>query len=128
MILNTSARPQVTARQVRSAQAEHVKRIERANGCRPNVAAEGAASQFISATGCVLYVEDNPSNVKLVERVLARRPGVRLLVAMRGSEGLEIARRQRPDLVLLDRNLPDTTGDHVLTRRRAIRPRPGSPW
>lgn len=67
----------------------------------------------------VLYVEDNPSNVRLVERVLARRPGVSLLVAMRGSVGLELARQHRPDLVLLDLNLPDLPGAVLLERLRA---------
>jgi CheY-like chemotaxis protein len=72
-----------------------------------------------SGSRVVLYVEDNPSNVRLVERVLARRSGVSLLVATRGSVGLELARRHRPDLVLLDLNLPDLPGAVVLERLRA---------
>lgn len=71
------------------------------------------------APRAVLYVEDNPSNVRLVERVLARRPGVSLLVATRGSVGLELARQHRPDLVLLDLNLPDLPGAVVLEQLRA---------
>jgi CheY-like chemotaxis protein len=67
----------------------------------------------------VLYVEDNPSNVRLVERVLARRPDVSLLVATSGGVGLELARRHRPDLVLLDLNLPDLPGAAVLEQLRA---------
>ena len=67
----------------------------------------------------VLYVEDNPTNVLLVERVLARRPAVRLLVATRGDQGLELAGTHHPDLILLDLHLPDMGGDQVLGRLRA---------
>jgi CheY-like chemotaxis protein len=67
----------------------------------------------------VLYVEDNPSNVALVERVLARRPGVRLLVALEGGVGMEMAKEHQPDLVLLDMHLPDVSGEVVLERLRA---------
>ncbi|MFW5951815.1 MAG: ATP-binding protein [Gemmatimonadota bacterium] len=64
----------------------------------------------------VLYIEDNPSNFKLVERVLSRRPGVRLLTAMQGRLGLEMARDQHPDLILLDLHLPDIHGSEVMRR------------
>jgi CheY-like chemotaxis protein len=67
----------------------------------------------------VLYVEDNVSNVRLVEHVLARRPEVRLLVAMAGGVGVELAKEHQPDLVLLDMNLPDLSGEVVLQRLRA---------
>jgi PAS domain S-box-containing protein len=64
----------------------------------------------------VLYVEDNPSNIKLVETILRERPEVTLLVAQQGSLGLELAREHRPALVLLDLNLPDVSGEEVLRR------------
>jgi PAS domain S-box-containing protein len=66
----------------------------------------------------ILYIEDNPSNFKLVERVLAKRPRVELLTAMQGQLGLEIARDTRPDLVLLDLHLPDIHGSEVMRRIR----------
>jgi CheY-like chemotaxis protein len=62
----------------------------------------------------VLYIEDNRSNVRLMERVLERRPGVRLLHAGRGEEGLQMARAQQPDLIFLDLHLPDMSGEEVL--------------
>ncbi len=74
----------------------------------------------------LLYIEDNPSNLSLVEYVLAQHPQVRLLAATRGAEGVEIARREQPDMVLLDLHLPDMTGWDVLAdlqrdeRTRAI--------
>jgi PAS domain S-box-containing protein len=67
----------------------------------------------------VLYIEDNPSNFKLVERLLGRRPGVKLLTAMSGAAGLDLARQQRPDLVLLDLHLPDMHGSELLRRIHA---------
>ena len=67
----------------------------------------------------VLYIEDNLANVRLVERLLERFTDVRLLPAMQGNLGLELAREHKPDLVLLDLNLPDLTGREVLLRLRA---------
>ena len=66
----------------------------------------------------VLYIEDNLSNYQLVERLVERRPGVKLLSAMQGKLGVELAASHRPDLILLDLNLPDIQGDEVLLRLR----------
>ncbi len=67
----------------------------------------------------VLCIEDNLSNLKLIERVLARRPENELVAAMQGRRGLEMAREQKPDLILLDLHLPDIPGDEVLHHLRA---------
>jgi signal transduction histidine kinase/CheY-like chemotaxis protein len=67
----------------------------------------------------VLYIEDNVSNLQLVERVLSRRPNVTLISAMRPQLGLELAAEHHPDLVLLDLHLPDMPGEEVLRRLRA---------
>jgi PAS domain S-box-containing protein len=67
----------------------------------------------------VLYIEDNLSNLQLVERVVSRRPGVRLISAMRPQLGLDLAAEHGPDLVLLDLHLPDMPGQEVLRRLRA---------
>lgn len=67
----------------------------------------------------VLHIEDNPANLALVERVLAQRPELALAHATRGKQGLEMARRDRPALVLLDVNLPDLHGTEVLKELRA---------
>ena len=66
----------------------------------------------------LLYIEDNLSNLKLVESILMHRPGITLLSAMKGSLGIEIAREHSPDLILLDVNLPDISGDEVFRRLR----------
>ena len=77
-----------------------------------------AQSDGASTTGTVLLVEDHPANVTLIRKVFARRPDVELLVATRGDEAVRIARHARPDLVLLDLNLPDLGGDEVLSTIR----------
>jgi CheY-like chemotaxis protein/anti-sigma regulatory factor (Ser/Thr protein kinase) len=61
----------------------------------------------------ILYIEDNLSNLRLVESILSRRPGVTVLSAMQGRVGLDLARHHLPDLVLLDRHLPDIPGEEV---------------
>jgi signal transduction histidine kinase/AmiR/NasT family two-component response regulator len=62
----------------------------------------------------VLYVEDNPANLMLVEDLLARRPDIRLLTARDGTRGIEIARGARPDVILMDINLPGISGIQAL--------------
>lgn len=65
----------------------------------------------------ILYIEDDPASRKLVERTL-RFAGYRVLTAERGLEGIDIARRELPDLILTDINLPDLTGREITTTLR----------
>jgi signal transduction histidine kinase/DNA-binding response OmpR family regulator len=62
----------------------------------------------------VLYIEDNPSNVRLVEKILALRKQVTLFVATDGASGVTLARQHHPTVILLDLHLPDTLGENVL--------------
>ena len=62
----------------------------------------------------LLYVEDNPANLLLVEELIARRPDIRLLSAADGERGIEIARASRPDVILMDINLPGISGIQAL--------------
>jgi hypothetical protein len=75
-------------------------------------AAAAAVSQ--SSQPVVLCIEDNPSNLQLVERILASRPEIRLLTALNGTAGIRLARNNRPRLILLDVHLPDMDGKEVL--------------
>jgi signal transduction histidine kinase len=77
----------------------------------PSIAARRAAT--------LLYIEDNPSNLTLVEHILVCRPQIRLITATEGRLGLRLAREHRPDAILLDLHLPDISGDEVLTQLRA---------
>ncbi len=64
----------------------------------------------------VLYIEDTLANVRLIESILLSRPSIELLPAMQGQLGLDLARENHPDLVLLDVHLPDIDGEEVLAR------------
>jgi PAS domain S-box-containing protein len=67
-------------------------------------------------TGTVAYIEDNLSNLDLVERLLARVGSIKLIPAMQGRLGIELSVRHQPDLILLDLHLPDIDGGDVLDR------------
>ena len=62
----------------------------------------------------LLYVEDNPANLKLVERLIDRRQDLRLLSAVDGKRGIELARACQPDVILMDINLPGISGIEAL--------------
>ncbi|MFL5441722.1 MAG: PAS domain S-box protein, partial [Myxococcales bacterium] len=62
----------------------------------------------------LLYVEDNLANLKLVERLILRRPGLRLIGAATGELGIELARTRLPEVILMDINLPDMSGIEAL--------------
>ena len=65
-------------------------------------------------TRTLLYVEDNPANLLLVEELIARRPDIRLLSARDGHRGVAIAREVLPDVILMDINLPGISGIEAL--------------
>jgi signal transduction histidine kinase/response regulator RpfG family c-di-GMP phosphodiesterase len=67
-----------------------------------------------SHRGTVLYIEDNIANLRLMKEILAPYPEVRLLEAMQGKLGLELAHTHAPDWILLDVHLPDMPGEEVL--------------
>jgi len=62
----------------------------------------------------LLYVEDNPANLMLIEDLIARRPDIRLLSAKDADGGIEIARNELPDVILMDINLPGISGIKAL--------------
>ena len=62
----------------------------------------------------LLYVEDNPANLTLVEQLIARRSDIRLLTAVNGTLGIEIARASQPEIILMDINLPGISGIEAL--------------
>ena len=62
----------------------------------------------------LLYVEDNPANLALVEQLIARRGDVKLLTAIDAHLGIELARAYLPDVILMDINLPGISGYEAL--------------
>ncbi len=85
----------------------------------PPADAEAAASGWQALSeSLVLYVEDNPANLALVEQIVARHSGIRLISAGDGAQGLAMARAQLPALILLDIHLPVMDGYELLARLR----------
>ncbi len=80
---------------------------------------DARASVSDAAALQVLYVEDNAANLRVVEAMLRLRPALRLTTATHGEHGLELARRLRPDVILLDIHLPGLDGYAVLEALRS---------
>jgi signal transduction histidine kinase/ActR/RegA family two-component response regulator len=76
-------------------------------------------SAAMEETQTILYIEDNSANFALIERALAQRSRLRLIGAMLGREGVDLAVRAAPALILLDLHLPDVGGEEVLRLLRA---------
>ncbi len=68
----------------------------------------------VRGTHTLLYIEDNPANLKLVEQLIVRHPDIRLLTAVNGTSGIAIARASQPNVILMDINLPDINGFEAL--------------
>jgi len=79
------------------------------------VLADGAAP---ARPHTVLYIEDNPANLKLVQEIVRFRSDLRLVSAPDGHFGLSLARSQKPDIILMDLNLPGLSGLDVLAQLR----------
>ena len=94
---------------------------DRAAAVPPNadLVAPATSTGPVEASFSVVYIEDNPVNVLLVEGLVALRPGVVLHTAETGLSGVALALARRPDLVLIDMQLPDIDGLEVLRRLRA---------
>ena len=67
----------------------------------------------------ILYIEDDVANFHLLERFLSVRDDIEMISAMDGTTGIDLARQHLPDLILLDLNLPDMSGEQVLRALRA---------
>jgi CheY-like chemotaxis protein len=62
----------------------------------------------------LLYIEDNPANMKLVKQLIARFPDIQLETAVNGTLGIELARANLPQVILMDINLPGISGIEAL--------------
>jgi len=87
-------------------------------GLIPTAAVSIAEPILNVPTRTLLYVEDNPANLELVEQIIERRSDLRLLAAADGYLGIEFARAYLPDVILMDINLPGMSGEDVM---RALR-------
>ena len=69
----------------------------------------------------ILLIEDDELNIRLIETIFQRHSSCKLQVAMTGVLGLELALTERPDVILLDVNLPDVSGTGLIDKLRAER-------
>jgi signal transduction histidine kinase/ActR/RegA family two-component response regulator len=92
-----------------------VERFDRLDGRTPIGSRPAAGAPAAS----ILYIEDNLSNLRLVQRLLERRGGIELISTMQGRLGIDLARQHQPLAVLLDLHLPDMDGEDVLAELRA---------
>jgi PAS domain S-box-containing protein len=86
--------------------------VEQSMPARPRVS-EGISLRTL------LYVEDNPANLTLIEQLVARRSDLRILSAADGQLGIEFARAHQPDVILMDINLPGISGIEAMKILRA---------
>ena len=80
----------------------------------PDIIAKAKISQPAKLR-TVLYVEDNPANLELVENLIARHPDIQLLTAIDGTLGIQLARLHHPQVILMDINLPGISGVEALS-------------
>jgi len=80
---------------------------------------DAAAPDAISPQRTLLYVEDNPANLALVEQLIARRSDLKLLTAIDGHLGVQLAHAYQPDVILMDINLPGISGFEALEMLRS---------
>ena len=92
------------------------------SSAEPRLETDGAQTAIVEVpvrhgapvSSTLLYVEDNPANLKLIEQLIARSPDIALLTARDGLEGVELARANQPDVILMDINLPGISGTEAL--------------
>ena len=87
---------------------------------RTGAAASAGAGPAAAGGYALLYVEDNPINLKLMEDLVATLPDVVMLCAPSGQLGLDLAVAHRPDVIVLDLNLPGLSGFEVLSRLKTM--------
>ncbi len=84
------------------------------DGAASSAASPTLEQRIEAASHTVLYIEDNPANLRLVAQILGRRQHIHLLTAHTPELGMDLARSRQPELILLDINMPGMDGYRVL--------------
>ncbi|CAN5688998.1 hypothetical protein BH23GEM8_BH23GEM8_16820 [soil metagenome] len=79
-----------------------------------------SSEELPAVSGSILFVDDNPSGTRLMERITGRWPEVRLFTAACAGDALEVAAGHPQDLLILDLHLPDMPGEQLLTHLRTL--------
>ncbi|HEX5804226.1 MAG TPA: ATP-binding protein [Azospira sp.] len=101
-----------------AAPAAHPAAADGSAAERPPDGSATATAPADDASKTVLYIEDNPANMLLMEELIRRLPGVRLLCAHNGEIGIALAQQERPELIIMDINLPGMNGFDTLAALR----------
>ena len=93
-------------------------RVQSPLACTSPQKSKAPEREHVSSAGkrTILYIEDNLSNLTLVQEILQDQPEIELISAMQGQLGLDLARKHLPDLILLDAHLPDLPGRELLAQ------------
>jgi PAS domain S-box-containing protein len=89
-------------------------------GETPTRSNSSSAMVLPDTSGTLLYIEDNPANLRLMELIVERVEGLSMISAHNGELGMELARTHRPDIIILDINLPGMDGFEALKQLRAM--------
>jgi signal transduction histidine kinase/ActR/RegA family two-component response regulator len=92
---------------------------EPVRGAEPAARGSSVAPAAGGRSRTLLLVEDNLTNLRLVEAILRRRPEIAVVPVMQGRLAIDLAREHQPDVIVLDLHLPDLSGQEVLHRLRA---------
>ena len=88
---------------------DNIPQVSASNTMREEFLAQ-VRGQKNEARRTLLYVEDNPANLLLVEQIMLEQPHISMFSARDGNHGVEMARAHRPDVILMDINLPGISG------------------
>lgn len=101
-------------------EVELARNVDHASGLVRSIEAHAVSTVAALDPISIVYIEDNLTNVELVERILQMQESAVVIPAAQGRLGIELAALHQPDLILLDLHLPDIDGEEVLRRLKSL--------
>jgi len=93
----------------------------------PQNKSKAPSSSLQNKNATILYIEDNHANIILMKKIIAAIENISLINSKTAKTGIELARKENPDLILLDINLPDFDGIEAFKRLRSFNETPNTP-